>query len=97
MYIMYVTTIIVSYVQFYTTTKILDYTYVRMLVVTYVFQVYWIGQECVKNQFGKIKLGKNIKILIIVVELQNVWQIKFGDLLKFAKFDKIFSRHTFVL
>ena len=29
----------------------------------------------VKNQFGKIKFGENVKILIIVVELQKVWQI----------------------
>ena len=29
-------------------------------------------QKC-KNQFGKIKFGENVKILIIVVELQNVW------------------------
>ena len=38
-----------------------------------------------------IKFGKNITILIIVVKLQNVWQIKFGDLVRFVKFDKLFS------
>ena len=27
----------------------------------------------VKNQFGKIKFGESIKILQIVIELQNVW------------------------
>ena len=27
----------------------------------------------VKNQFGKLKFGENIRILMIVVELQNVW------------------------
>ena len=30
--------------------------------------------ENVKHQFGKTKFGENIKILIITVELQNVWQ-----------------------
>ena len=38
-----------------------------------------VWQKC-KNQYGK-----NIKILIIVVELQNVWRTKFGDLVKFTK------------
>ena len=47
--------------------------------------------ENVKNQFGKRKFGKNITILIIVVEVKNVWQIKFGNLVKFAKFTKLFS------
>ena len=35
--------------------------------------------------------GKNVKILIIVVELQKFWQIKFGDLVKFPKFTKLLS------
>ena len=35
-----------------------------------------------------------IKILIIVVELQNDWQIKLGNLVKFVK---LFSFQTFVL
>ena len=87
---MYVTTIIVSY-------NFIPQQKFWIIVVTYAFQVYCIGQKCVKNQFGKIKLGKNIKILIIVVKLQNVWQMKFGDLVKFATFDKIFSCQTFVL
>ena len=50
-----------------------------------------------KNQFGEIKFSENIKILIIVVGLKNVWQIKFGDMVKLAKFTKLFSRQTFVL
>ena len=50
-----------------------------------------------KNQFGEIKFSENIKILIIVVELKNVWQIKFGDMVKLAKFTKLFSCQTFVL
>ena len=32
-----------------------------------------------------LKFGENVTILIIVVVLQNVWQIKFCDLVKFAK------------
>ena len=40
------------------------------------------------------KFGENVIILIIVVELQNAWRKKFGDLVKFAK---LFSHQTFVL
>ena len=42
--------------------------------------------ENVKNQFGE-----NIKTLIIVVELQNVWSTKFGNLVNFPNFVKFFS------
>ena len=55
-----------------------------------------IGQKFVKNQFGQIKFGKSIKILMIVVELQNFGK-NIDDLLKFAKFAKLFSHQTFVL
>ena len=47
------------------------------------FGVRKVWQKCLKYQFGIRKFGK---ILIIAVELQHVWQIKFGDLVKFAKF-----------
>ena len=53
-----------------------------------------VWQKCFNNQFGE---GENVKILIIVVELQNVWQIKFSDLVKFAKFAKLFSHQTSLL
>ena len=33
----------------------------------------------------------------MVVELQNVWRMKFGDLVNFAKFSNVSSRQTFVL
>ena len=56
---------------------------VIQFVVLYRMNV-WQEKSLVKMYFGKIKFGKNIKILITVVELQNVWQIKFGDLVKFA-------------
>ena len=42
-----------------------------------------------KKSIWRIKFGENVKILTIVVELQDVWQIKFG------RFGKI--RQTFVL
>ena len=54
---------------------------------------YYIEQKfgkIVKNKFDKIiEFGRNIKILIIVVELN-----RFGDLVKFAK---LFSHQSFVL
>ena len=47
-----------------------------------------------KINLAEIKFGENVKILIIVVELQKAWQIKFGDLVKIVK---LFSHQTFVL
>ena len=41
-----------------------------------------------------MKFGENVKILTILVELQDVWQIKFANLVKFAKFTKLFSRQA---
>ena len=54
--------------------------------------------EMLKIQFGEKKFGDNafrqkrISQFIIII-----WRIKFGDLVKFAKFAKLFSHQTFVL
>ena len=48
----------------------------------------------VKNHFGEIQFGKNIKILIMVAEMQTAWQINFDNLVKFAKSTQLFSCQT---
>ena len=56
--------------------------YISMYLCIYNTTIwYYLGQKFGGNvNLTEIKFGENVKILIVVVELQNVWRIKFAKI-----------------